>query len=47
MAGPERAGKPLTGAFFLYRRLTLAGRYRLICKVLPDANPPEVHILDV
>jgi hypothetical protein len=45
MADPERAGKPLTGAFFLYRRLTLAGRYRLIYKVLHNANPPEVHFL--
>ena len=45
MTDPERAGKPLTGSFFPYRRLTLAGRYRLIYKVLPDANPPEVHFL--
>jgi mRNA-degrading endonuclease RelE of RelBE toxin-antitoxin system len=45
MADPERAGKPLTGSFFPYRRLTLAGRYRLIYKVLPDANPLEVQFL--
>lgn len=45
MADPERAGKPLTGAFFPYRRLTLAGRYRLIYKVLPEVDPPEVHFL--
>lgn len=46
MADPEQAGKQLVGSFFPYRRLKM-GRYRIIYRVVRDANPPEVHFLYV
>ena len=44
MSDPERAGKQLTGALFPYRRLKL-GRYRIIYRIVPDADPPQVLFL--
>ena len=44
MSDPEQAGKQLTGSFFPYRRLKLS-RYRIIYRVFPNADPPEVHFL--
>lgn len=44
MADPEQAGKQLTGSFFPYRRLKFS-RYRIVYRVVKDANPPEVRFL--
>lgn len=44
MANPEQAGKQLVGPFFPYRRLKV-GRYRIVYRIIKDADPPEVHFL--
>ena len=44
MADPEQTGKQLTGPFFPYRRLKFS-RYRIVYRVVRDADPPEVRFL--
>jgi mRNA-degrading endonuclease RelE of RelBE toxin-antitoxin system len=44
MSNPERAGKPLTGSLFPYRRLKIS-RYRLIYKIDLETDPVEVQFL--
>jgi len=44
MADPEQAGKQLTGSFFPYRRLKFS-RYRIVYRVVKDAEPPEARFL--
>jgi mRNA-degrading endonuclease RelE of RelBE toxin-antitoxin system len=44
MADPEKAGKQLTGSLYPYRRLRV-GRYRIIYRIVSDADPPEARFL--